>query len=62
MLIKIILPVIILLLARISVAQKIIFSDNFEIINLDSAWQIVNGNWRIADVQELRIAPAEGGY
>ena len=42
--------------------QTIIFSDNFEQKATDSCWRIVTGNWRIGDVSELRIAPAEGGY
>jgi hypothetical protein len=45
-----------------SSAQKIIFSDNFESNKIDSAWQIVTGNWRIGYVDEMRIAPSEGGY
>src|SRR5688572_16467339 len=47
---------------QVSSAQKIIFSDNFEEKKIDSSWQIVTGNWRIGDVQELRIAPAEKGF
>ena len=43
-------------------AQQIIFSENFENKALSPAWQIVSGNWHIADVEEKRIAPAENGY
>ncbi len=43
-------------------AQQILFSENFENKILSPAWQKVSGNWHIADVQELRIAPAENGY
>lgn len=43
-------------------AQQIIFSENFEYKKSEPAWQRVSGNWHIADVQELRIAPAENGY
>jgi hypothetical protein len=43
-------------------AQKIIFSENFESKTLDSSWKKLTGNWRIGDVQEMRIAPAEDGY
>ena len=43
-------------------AQQIIFSENFESKELGPAWQIVSGNWHIADVQQLRIAPAEDGH
>jgi hypothetical protein len=50
------------LTASCSSAQKIIFSGNFENKRIDSSWQIVTGNWHIADVQEMGIAPAEGGY
>src|SRR4051812_34460597 len=43
-------------------AQQVIFSENFENKVLDSSWQPVNGNWHIADVSELKIAPAEHGF
>lgn len=45
-----------------SQAQKIIYSANFEEKKIDSAWQTISGNWFIGDVDEMRIAPAEGGY
>jgi hypothetical protein len=38
------------------------FSDNFESKQIDSSWQMVTANWRIGNVQEIRIALAEGGY
>src|SRR5262245_42076888 len=38
-----------------------IFSDNFDSASLRPQWQIIQGNWHRADVQELRIAPAENG-
>jgi hypothetical protein len=41
---------------------QILFSENFENDTLSVAWQRVSGNWRIGDVQEMRIAPAENGY
>jgi hypothetical protein len=41
-------------------AQQL-FTDNFDSAALKSQWQIITGNWHIADVQELRIAPAENG-
>ena len=62
MFLKIILTVIFILYSQYSSAQKIIFSDYFENKQIDSSWHIITGNWHIADVQELRIAPAEGGY
>src|SRR4051812_32583408 len=41
---------------------QILFSENFESDTLSVAWHRVSGNWRIGDVQEMRIAPAENGY
>src|SRR6476661_4762863 len=41
---------------------QILFSENFENKTLSSSWQPVSGHWHIADVQEMRIAPAENGY
>jgi hypothetical protein len=38
-----------------------LFTDNFDSSSLKPQWQIINGNWHIADVQDLRIAPAENG-
>ena len=38
-----------------------LYSANFESATLDSAFQPISGNWHIADVQQLRIAPAENG-
>jgi hypothetical protein len=55
--------IIVLLAAQHPVnAQQEIFSENFENKILSPAWQIVSGNWHIADVEEKRIAPAENGY
>lgn len=52
-----------LLIVQQSYAQKVIFSDNFEKQKIDSShWQIIDGSWHIAGVEELRIAPAENGY
>lgn len=59
---KKILPVILILCANASLAQKNIYSANFESNQLDQAWQIVTGNWYIGNVEQLRIAPAENGY
>jgi len=42
-------------------AQQVIFSDNFEMPALNAAWQPSSGDWHMADVQEMRIAPAEKG-
>lgn len=39
-----------------------LFTENFESDTLSKNWQIINGNWHIADVQNLRIAPAENGH
>jgi hypothetical protein len=36
-----------------------LFTENFDSAALQPQWQIITGNWHIADVQELRIAPAE---
>ena len=41
---------------------QILFSENFENNMLGPAWHPVSGDWRIGDVQEMRIAPAENGY
>lgn len=41
--------------------QQVIYAANFEDKKIDSSWQIVTGNWRIGDVEELKIAPAESG-
>lgn len=41
-------------------AQRI-FHENFDSTSLAPQWQIITGNWHRADVQELRIAPAENG-
>lgn len=49
-----------LLAGQFSHAQ-ILVSENFETASLSSSWQIISGNWHIADVQQLRIAPAENG-
>ena len=38
-----------------------IFFENFDSASLSPQWQIISGNWHRADVQELRIAPAENG-
>lgn len=62
MLLKIILSLGLLLHVSHSTAQRIIFSGNFENKQIDSSWQIVTGNWRIGDVDELKIAPAENGF
>ena len=44
-------------------AQQVIFSDNFERQIIDSAyWTTVSGAWKIAHVDEMRIAPAEKGF
>jgi hypothetical protein len=43
-------------------AEQIIFSENFENKPLGPSWQPISGNWHIADVQEMRIAPAENEY
>jgi hypothetical protein len=39
-----------------------IFSENFLSKQIDSSWQIITGRWQVANVQDLRIAPAENGY
>lgn len=52
---KKVLPVIFFLHANLSSAQKIIFSNNFEGKQLDSAWQIITGNWGMGDMKQLRI-------
>jgi hypothetical protein len=49
-----------LLFAHNSNAQPL-FTDNFDSDSLTQPWQIITGNWHIADVQQLRIAPAEHG-
>src|SRR5689334_10539114 len=41
--------------------SQLLFSANFESGKFDSSFQLVSGNWHIADVQQLRIAPAENG-
>jgi hypothetical protein len=41
-------------------AQRL-FYENFDSVSLGPRWQIITGNWHRADVQELRIAPAENG-
>src|SRR6185295_10755753 len=41
---------------------QILFSENFENNTLGPAWHPVSGDWRISDVQEMKIAPAENGY
>jgi hypothetical protein len=43
-------------------AQKTIFTENFENGKLGEAWHVVNGDWNVAEVSDLRIAPAENGY
>lgn len=43
-------------------AQKIIFTENFQDEKMNEYWQIVTGNWKICSVDDMRIAPAEGGY
>lgn len=43
-------------------AQKIIFSENFQDEKMNEYWQIVTGNWKICSVDDMRIAPAEGGF
>jgi hypothetical protein len=43
-------------------AQEFLISQNFEDRLIGPAWQVVSGNWHIADVQEMRIAPAENGF
>src|SRR4051812_32029487 len=42
-------------------AQQRLFFETFEAKTLDSNWQIINGNWHIESVQDIRIAPAENG-
>jgi hypothetical protein len=59
---KTILFLFLVICVRHSAAQKILFSDSFENKSIDSSWQVVTGNWHIGDVQEMRIAPAEGGH
>lgn len=53
--------VVFILLHTLNVNSQLIYSANFESASLDSAFQTVTGNWHIADVQQLRIAPAENG-
>jgi hypothetical protein len=52
---------VILLCTQVAVTAQVHYSGNFENNLLDSSWQTVSGKWRIADVQDLRIAPAENG-
>jgi hypothetical protein len=65
-LIEIISPIVCLCSILFSASQpantQILFSENFENRALGLPWQPVSGNWHIADVQEMRIAPAEDGY
>lgn len=53
--------VIFILLYTLNANSQLIYSANFESATLDSAFQPISGNWYIADVQQLRIAPAENG-
>lgn len=62
MLLKKFIPVSLILCVQLSSAQKPFFSENFDSKKMDSSWQIISGNWHIGDVDEMRIAPAEGGY
>lgn len=49
-------------LVSISLLQTLLlFSENFESNYLSPQFQPISGNWHIADVQNLRIAPAENG-
>jgi hypothetical protein len=50
-----------ILFNTINANSQLIYSTNFETATLDSTFQPVSGNWHIADVQQLRIAPAENG-
>ena len=43
-----------------SKAQQL-FIENFDSATLNELWQIIAGNWQRADVQDLKIAPAENG-
>ena len=52
---------VLLLFTQLTATAQVIYSGNFENSVLDSSWQTVSGTWRIADVQVLRIAPAENG-
>jgi hypothetical protein len=53
--------VIFILLFSGSANSQLLYSANFESATLDSTFQPITGNWHIADVQQLRIAPAENG-
>lgn len=50
-----------ILLCTLQANSQLLYSANFESATLDSTFQPVSGNWHIADVQQLRIAPAENG-
>lgn len=50
-----------ILLCGLATNAQLIYSANFESATLDSTFQPVSGNWHIADVQQLRIGPAENG-
>ncbi len=50
-----------LLATLVCSAQHTLFSENFEDQVIRPTWQVVNGDWAIGDVQEMRIAPAEDG-
>jgi hypothetical protein len=56
-----ILLVFFILSCGLSTNSQPLYSANFESATLDSAFQPISGNWHIADVQQLRIAPAENG-
>ena len=57
---KISLCTILIVLAHGLQAQRL-FHENFDSATLSPQWQIITGNWHRADVQDLKIAPAENG-
>ena len=50
-----------LLSFHFSLQAQQIFTENFSGRTLGPSWMIVTGSWKVANVQDLKIAPAENG-